>query len=97
MDVNDILEILLQKAKNDQALRKRLLSTQFSEKPYDDFCAAARENGCELYPMQLYLAGEEFYAAIKRSTNGGGENSPKLEGEDDLYQMFLAQLEYLHS
>ena len=26
------------------------------------------------------MAGEEFYAEIKRSTNGGGENSPALEG-----------------
>ena len=27
------------------------------------------------------MAGEEFYAEIKRSTNGGGENSPALEGK----------------
>ena len=30
---------------------------------------------------------------MKRSTNGGGENSPKLEGEDDLYEMFFASLD----
>ena len=39
------------------------------------------------------MAGEEFYAEIKRSTNGGGENSPALEGEDDFYELFLAALE----
>ena len=42
--------------------------------------------------MDLLTYGEEFYAAIKRSTNGGGENSPKLDGQDDYYDMFLAEL-----
>ena len=37
-------------------------------------------------------AWEELYAAMKRSTNGGGENSPVLKGEDDLYELFFAQL-----
>ena len=43
--------------------------------------------------MELVNAGEEFYASMKRSTNGGGENSPKLEGEDDLYELFFAAIE----
>lgn len=43
--------------------------------------------------MDLIQAGEEFYAAMKRSTNGGGENSPVLEGEDDFYELFFAELE----
>jgi len=42
--------------------------------------------------MDLIEAGESDYAAIKRSTNGGGENSPVLDGEDDYYEMFLAEL-----
>lgn len=42
--------------------------------------------------MELVLAGEEFYATMKRSTNGGGENSPMLEGEDDFYELFFAGL-----
>ena len=39
--------------------------------------------------MDLISAGEEFYAAMRRSTNGGGENSPMLEGEDDSMNCFL--------
>ena len=50
------------------------------------------EQGEELYEMDLLQAGEELYAAMKRSTNGGGENSPVLKGEDDLYELFFAQL-----
>ena len=33
------------------------------------------------------------YAAMKRSTNGGGENSPVLEGQDDYYELFMMELE----
>jgi hypothetical protein len=30
---------------------------------------------------------------MRRSTNGGGENSPMLEGEDDYYELFLSDLQ----
>ena len=43
--------------------------------------------------LDLITAGEEFYATMRRSTNGGGENSPKLAGEDDFYELFFASLE----
>ena len=67
------------KAKADPILREKLLQT--------------RAYGVSIYEMDLAMAGEEFYAEIKRSTNGGGENSPALEGEDDFYELFLATLE----
>ena len=38
-------------------------------------------------------AGEEAYAGMRRATNGGGENSPLLTGEDDYYELFLEELE----
>ena len=38
--------------------------------------------------------GEEFYASMRRSTNGGGENSPMLEGEDDFYELFFASIAF---
>ena len=49
--------------------------------------------GYEIYPMELINAGEEFYATMRRSTNGGGENSPKLSGEDDMYELFMVAIE----
>ena len=52
-----------------------------------------RELGYEIYEMELVCAGEEFHAAMKRSTNGGGENSPMIAGEDDFYELFMANLE----
>ena len=47
----------------------------------------------ELQNKALIAAGEEFHAAMKRSTNGGGENSPMIEAEDDFYELFFANLE----
>ena len=32
------------------------------------------------------------YAEIKRSTNGGGENSPDLEFQNDEYSIFMMRL-----
>lgn len=57
------------------------------------FCRECRELGYPVYEMDLLLEGEEFYAAMKRSTNGGGENSPVLKGEDDFYGLFFAGLQ----
>ncbi|MDO4265907.1 MAG: hypothetical protein Q4C63_05515 [Eubacteriales bacterium] len=92
MQVMEILEILKERARQDEALRGRLLATAGASAPITAFCSIARELGYPLYEMDLIGAGEEFYAEIKRSTNGGGENSPKLEGEDDLYALFMAEI-----
>lgn len=92
MDTTTILEELKERARHDQGLRRRLLSTREDKNPLEAFCFISREAGFELYPMEVVAAGEEFYAAMRRSTNGGGENSPKLAGEDDFYELFLAAL-----
>lgn len=93
MDILSRLDELQQRALSDEAIRQKLLDTRESAEPLKAFCATACELGYELYPMELIVAGEEFHAQMKRSTNGGGENSPKLEGEDDFYELFLAALE----
>lgn len=93
MDILSRLDELQQRALADKAIRQKLLATRESAEPLKAFCTAACELGYELYPMELIVAGEEFHAQMKRSTNGGGENSPKLEGEDDFYELFLAALE----
>ena len=92
MDVMEVLDNMKEKAISDQALYIKVLQTLKEQSPYDAFCTLCRENGYDIYPMDLAAAGEEMYAAIKRSTNGGGENSPMLEGEDDLYRMFMDEI-----
>lgn len=88
-----MLDELQKTALRDAMLRDRLLQTQYSEEPLKEFCRISREQGYELYPMDVIAAGEEFYASMRRSTNGGGENSPLLDGEDDFYELFLAALQ----
>lgn len=92
-NIPEMLDELQGKAQHDPEIREKLLLTRKQPEPLTAFCSACRELGYEIYPMELIVAGEEFHAEMKRSTNGGGENSPMLEGEDDFYEMFFAAIE----
>ena len=91
-DTVGMLDELQKRAQKSEEIGARFLATRTEENPVSAFCRLCREMGYEIYEMELICAGEEFYAAMKRSTNGGGENSPKLEGEDDFYELFFAGL-----
>ena len=81
--IEEMLDELQRKAVQDSAVKERLLGTRNEADPLSAFCRTCRELGYEIYEMELICAGEEFHAAMKRSTNGGGENSPMLAGEDE--------------
>ena len=93
MDIKEALELLKKKALQDEDLRARLLATRNSSAPYTEFCQISTQEGFPITEMELVSLGEETYAEIRRSTNGGGENSPLLEWEDDYYELFLTGLE----
>ena len=93
MDVAARLDELQVKARHDENIRKRLMETRKEKEPLSAFCKVCRELGYEFYEMDIICAGEEFHAEMKRSTNGGGENSPKIDGEDDFYELFFAGIE----
>lgn len=92
-DIVDMLDELQNRALREPELKEKLLATRKESEPVSAFCRVCRELGYEMYEMELICAGEEFHAAMKRSTNGGGENSPMLAGEDDFYELFFASLE----
>lgn len=92
MEIPEILDELQKKALRDPELKKTLMDTRKDTEPIVSFCRACRNLGYPIYEMELISAGEEFYATMKRSTNGGGENSPVLEGENDFYELFFASL-----
>lgn len=92
MEVAESLEKLRMMARTDEALRQKLLATKQEADPLKSFCRISTQAGCPLMPMELVVFGEETYASMRRSTNGGGENSPLLEWEDDYYELFLAEL-----
>ena len=93
MDTVTILDELQTRALKDPKMREALIATKAAADPLKEFCRVSRELGYELYEMDLIVAGEEFYASMRRSTNGGGENSPMLDGEDDFYELFFASIE----
>lgn len=93
MNTLEILETLQKKALRDETLRRELLETRKADKPVAAFCRKCQKLGYPLYEMDLISAGEDFYASMRRSTNGGGENSPMLEGEDDFYELFFCAIE----
>ncbi|WP_418471708.1 hypothetical protein [Eubacterium sp.] len=92
MEIPEMLDEMKQKALHDENLRQELLATREDPQPLTAFCRKCQEKGYPICEMELILAGEEFYATMKRSTNGGGENSPMLDGEDDFYELFFAGL-----
>ena len=90
--VEEILQALKRKAAGDPLFLSAVLRTAEDKDPLASFCSLSTKAGYPLYEMDLIEAGEEAYAAMKRSTNGGGENSPMLEYQDDYYAMFLAEM-----
>ena len=92
MNLEESLEGLRRLAAQDPDIKEALLNTRKAQNPVTEFCRLSVEYGYPVYEMDLVMAGEEFYAAMRRSTNGGGENSPLLDGEDDYYELFLSQL-----
>lgn len=90
--ITEILDKMLESAKKNPELKEKLLSTRQSQNPLGDFCAIANENGFDITVMDMINQGEEFYAEIKRSTNGGGENSPDLDFQNDEYSIFMMRL-----
>ena len=91
MNTEILLDELKKLARKDTSVKNLLLSARKEKEPLLAFCRIACELGFELYPMDIINAGEEFYASMRRSTNGGGENSPMLEGEDDYFEMFFSE------
>jgi hypothetical protein len=92
MNVVTMLDELQNKALQEPKVRTLFLEAQKDPEPLTAFCQVCQRLGYELYEMDLICAGEEFHAAMKRNTNGGGENSPMLTGQDDFYELFMASI-----
>ena len=93
MNTIELLDALQLKAKKDPELRKALFATRSEKNPVDAFCKKCQEEGYPIYTIgSVFRQGKSFMLPLRRSTNGGGENSPTLEGEDDFYELFFATL-----
>lgn len=93
MDLQDAIKGLRALAKADAAVRDSLLETRDLANSEEVFCEQATALGFPLDIAELAFAGEQDYATMRRATNGGGENSPVLLGEDDYYDLFMCELD----
>ena len=83
---NEILfDKIIDTTSKDEAFRKDVLNA-YESNSLSDFCRICREKGIEIYPMDIIDADESAYAAMRRSTNGGGENSPHLSWEENIFE-----------
>ena len=92
MNVGETLEALRRKALHDPSLKEALLATKKHPNSLGEFCRISTEAGFPLYDMDVIEYGESAYASMKRSTNGGGENSPDLDFQNDEYSIFMMRL-----
>ena len=91
-EIAENLEKLRVTARRDEKLRSELIATRGHKNALKEFCDIASAQGCLMSPMELLTYGEESYAAMKRSTNGGGENSPLLECLDRMFVLLCGRL-----
>lgn len=59
MEITEKLDLLLERAKVDSELKRRLLDTRKSDNPLDDFCKIAIENGFAMSVMDMINQGED--------------------------------------
>lgn len=78
-------------ARQDEALRKRLLDTREEPDPMWAFCALATAEGCPLTVGELFALGQEYTDNLLKSTNGGA--TYPIDDWDDAYSQFFAGLE----
>ncbi len=92
MHIELLFDRILDKAQEDAAFRAALLAAGEGEHSIAGFCRICRAAGIEVYPMDIADADESAYAAMRRSTNGGGENSPHLNWEEGLFAGLLQEI-----
>ena len=87
------LRQLLEDARHDEKLRKKLLATRKDADPMKAFCDTCQSLGYEIYLGELFAYGQDMNDSKMRSVNGGGVCF--IDGWDDAYEMFFAALEVL--
>lgn len=92
--MNNSLTMLLEKAAKDKALTERIYATRDGRNPVNALCELASAEGVPITAAELLYEGEESCAAMCRSVNGGGVDTPV--GWDDSYEMFFAALDYMN-
>lgn len=89
--MDDVLDRLLEYAKENPDAKERLLETRKSSEPMKSFCDAATEMGFEITVGDLMDMGSSFIGNLLKSTNGGA--TYPFEEWEDVYENFFSALE----
>ncbi|MGI6269491.1 MAG: hypothetical protein ACOYKJ_02970 [Candidatus Howiella sp.] len=89
--MNFKLYALLEEAKTDSSLRKRLLHCKSAADPATAFCEACGAAGAEISVGELLASGEAFCSNLHKSVNGGATDP--LDGWADELELIFASLE----
>lgn len=92
MNIAIIFDEIRRRAAADRGFAERLIKASESEAPIVNFCKECNEAGIEVYPLDIADADESAYAGMRRSTNGGGENSPHLNWEEGIFSDLLKDI-----
>ena len=92
MHLNILLDQIKEMARENPDFKSRIMEAYLDKKSIVDFCKECNKVGIEIYPMDIADADESVYAAMRRSTNGGGENSPHLSWEENIIEEFVRGL-----
>ncbi len=92
MELFVLFDKIKEAAAEDVSFKESLLKAYESDAPTVNFCKVCNEHGIDIYPMDIAEADESVYAAMRRSTNGGGENSPHLGWEENIFEALIREI-----
>ncbi|WMI80819.1 hypothetical protein [Anaerotignum sp. MB30-C6] len=88
--LSDGLFELLEKAKKDSSLRKKILDTKKANDPELALCELATELDCAITVGEIYQQGQRYLADLEDGCLG---STPPREKWGDTYEQFMASIE----
>lgn len=90
MTTNEILDLLLKAALNNNTIKQQLLATKNDPDPMEAFCKKATEFGYPVSIGELFALNQTLCDNLLKSTNGGA--TYPIEDWADAYEMFFSAL-----
>ena len=86
------MDRLLNDARKDLKLKKKLLETETMADPMGEFCKICQNKGYDITVGGIIELGQNLNDSKMRSVNGGG--AWEIDGWDDAFEDFMAQLKW---
>lgn len=90
MNTEEMLNKLLKEALKNDDLRKKLVATENSKEPMEEFCAIATEAGFPIDIGEFFVMNQTFCDNLLKSTNGGA--TYPIDDWADAYEQFISAI-----